>query len=85
MYYNVEIGHCLSGCCRKRNRQGYLHIPGSAITAETNHLIAQDVHGSKLMTQGKLSTNLKVMPYHSNQKVVGSIDVMFSIGKFLKF
>lgn len=51
MYYNVEIGYWLSGCYRKQNRHGYLQIPGRAISAETNHLIAQNVHGSKLITQ----------------------------------
>jgi hypothetical protein len=71
MYYNVEIGYWLSGCYRKQNRHGYLQIPGRAISAETNHLIAQNVHGSKLITQGKISTNLKVMPYQSNQKLLG--------------
>jgi hypothetical protein len=79
MYYNVEIGHCLSGCYRKQKRHGYVQIPGSAISAETNHLIAQNVHGSKLVTQGKRSTNKKLMPYHYNEKVVGSIDFMFLI------
>jgi len=85
MYYNVEIGHWLSGCYHKQKLHGYLQIPGSAISAETNHLIAQNVHGSKLITQGKRSTNLKVMPYHNNEKVVGSIDVMFSIGNACNF
>jgi len=83
MYYNVEIGHWLSGCYHKQKRHGYLQIPESALSSETNHLIAQNVHGSKLITQGKHSTNLKVMHYHNNEKVVGSIDVMFSIRKCL--
>lgn len=83
MYYNVEIGHCLSGCYHKQKRHGYLQIPESAISAETNHLIAQNVHGSKPITQGKHSNNLKVIPYHNKEKVVGSIDVMFSIRKCL--
>jgi hypothetical protein len=83
MYYNVEIGHWLSGCYHKQERHGYLQIPESAVSAETNHLIAQNVHGSKLITQGKHSTNLKVMPCHNNEKVVGSIEVTFSIRKCL--
>jgi hypothetical protein len=85
MYYNVEIGHWLSGCYQKQKRHGYLQIPGSAISAETNHLIAQNVHGSKLVTQGKHSTNLKVMPYHNNEIVTGSVDVMFSTGNAFNF
>ena len=79
MYCNVEIGHWLSGCY---HRHGYLQIPESAISTETNYLIAQNVRGSKLITQGKHSPNLKVMPY---EKLVGSIDVIFSIRKFLQF
>ena len=93
MYYNVEIGQWLSGCYHKQKRHGYLQIPGSAVSAETNHLIAQHVHGSKLITQGKYSTNLKIIPtiltyslhgaesFHNIEKVVGSIGVMLSIGK----
>jgi hypothetical protein len=83
MYYNVEIGHWLSGCYHKQERHGYLQIPESAFSAETNNLIAQNVRGSKVITQGKHSTNLKVMPYHNNEKVVGSVGVTFSIRKCL--
>jgi len=85
MYYNAEIGHWLSGCYHKQRRHGYLQIPGSAISADTNHLIAQKLHGSKPITQGKHSTNLKVIPYHNNEKVIGSIDVTFSIGNACNF
>ncbi|XP_021925968.1 sodium/potassium/calcium exchanger 4-like isoform X2 [Zootermopsis nevadensis] len=50
MYYYVEIGHWLSGSCCKQHRHGYKQIPGNAIMTETSPLIAQYVHGSKLVT-----------------------------------
>lgn len=73
MYYNVEIGQWLSGSCCKQHRHGYKEIPGNAVTTETNPLIAQYMHGSKIITfvvtdqvQGKHWDNLKLIPYHSN-------------------
>jgi hypothetical protein len=48
MYYNVEIGKWLSGCYCKHQRP-YKQIPRHAISSETEPLIAQNVHGSKII------------------------------------
>jgi hypothetical protein len=84
MYYNVEIGQWLNGSCCKRHRRGYKQIPGNAITAETNPLIAQYVHGSKLITfevtdqvHGKQWDNLKLIPYTAIHEVIGQRVVLF--------
>lgn len=49
MYYNVELGQWLSGCYCRQHRRPYKQIPGHDISSETDSLIAQNVHGSKLV------------------------------------
>jgi hypothetical protein len=49
MYFSVEIGQWLSGCYCKQHQRPYKQIPGHAISLETDPLIAQNVHGSKLV------------------------------------
>jgi hypothetical protein len=49
MYYNAEIGQWLSGFYCREHRRPYKQVPGQAISSETDSLIAQNVHGSKLI------------------------------------
>jgi hypothetical protein len=75
MYYNAEIGQWLSGFSAKQHRRPYKQIPGHAICSETDPLIAQNVHGSKLIKfevggqlQGKQWDNFRLKPHNSNHK-----------------